>query len=230
MNERDHTNSVLWMYAIGPKNPLVNLNESDLTESTNCVYSWYGVGGTAFIHDTELIWPCKVMVRSWCDRVNLWYGVDAIGYAAGGVIPQSHSMWFLSLCTLYSAHCTQVIHLADFMFFVHSKWRDLLFLQCGLPLLSLPLSSICVVWAAVGIKLFKSPQIHQICNTTLTDDLKRGQISKSTKVTLRDWCNSLNSPYEVKKIYIRWLWPIKVNLEVIKRPQMVSADLFMKAH
>ena len=50
MNERGHTNSVLSMYAIGPKNPLVKLNKSDLTESANCVHSWYGVGVTAFIH------------------------------------------------------------------------------------------------------------------------------------------------------------------------------------
>ncbi len=34
------------------------------------------------------------MVRSWCDREHSWYGV--------GVIPQSHSMWFL--CTLYSGY------------------------------------------------------------------------------------------------------------------------------
>ncbi len=39
------------------------------------------------------------MVRSWCDRVKPWYGVDAIWYAAG-VIPQSHSIRFL--CTLHS--------------------------------------------------------------------------------------------------------------------------------
>jgi hypothetical protein len=75
MNERSHTNSVPWMYAIGPKNPLVNLNESDLTESANCVHSWYGVGVTAFIHGTEWMWLRKVMVRSWCDRVHSWYGV-----------------------------------------------------------------------------------------------------------------------------------------------------------
>jgi hypothetical protein len=63
---------------------------------------------------------CAFMVWSWCDRLHSWYGVyvtvcihrvDAIWHAAG-VIPQSHSVWFL--CTLYSVHCRVVIHLADF--------------------------------------------------------------------------------------------------------------------
>ena len=34
---------------------LFKLNESDLTESTNCVHSWYGVGVTPVIHGTELM-------------------------------------------------------------------------------------------------------------------------------------------------------------------------------
>ncbi len=41
------------------------------------------------------------MVRSWCDGVHSWYGVDPICHEAG-VIPQSHSTWFL--CTLYSSN------------------------------------------------------------------------------------------------------------------------------
>jgi len=114
MNARGHTKSVPWMYAIGPKNPLVKLNESDLTESTTCVHSWFRVGVTACIHGTRLMWPREVTARSWCDCVHSWYGVDAIWYAAG----QSHSMWFL--CTLY---CTlhRRIHLADFMLVLARK-------------------------------------------------------------------------------------------------------------
>ncbi len=87
MNERCHTNSVQWMYAIG-------LNKSGFTESTNCVHSWYRVSVTAFIHGTELMWPRSFMVLSWCDPEHSWYGV--------GVIPQSHFTWFL--CTLYSGN------------------------------------------------------------------------------------------------------------------------------
>jgi hypothetical protein len=43
------------MYSIGPKDLLVKLNESDLTESTNCVHSWYGVDVTECIHGMELM-------------------------------------------------------------------------------------------------------------------------------------------------------------------------------
>jgi hypothetical protein len=43
------------MYAIGPKKVLFKSDESDLTESTNCVHAWYGVGVIAFIHGTELM-------------------------------------------------------------------------------------------------------------------------------------------------------------------------------
>ncbi len=63
MNERCHTNSVPWMYAIG-------LNKSGFTESINCVHSWYGVDVTAVIHGTELMWPRAFMVRSWCDSAK----------------------------------------------------------------------------------------------------------------------------------------------------------------
>jgi hypothetical protein len=41
--------------AISPKDLLVKLDKSDLTESTNCVHSWYGVGVNACIHGTVLM-------------------------------------------------------------------------------------------------------------------------------------------------------------------------------
>jgi hypothetical protein len=67
----------------------------------------------------------------------------------------------------------------------------------------------------------KCKEIHQIpyvrtqpwlmtCKTEAT-------LFKSTKVTLRSWCDLVKWPYGVKKIRIRWLWPVKVTLEVIKR-------------
>ncbi len=77
------------MCAIGPKNPLVKLNESDLTESANCVHSWHGVGVT----------------RSGCDGVKSWYGVDVTACIHGTEFQ----------CTLCSVHSTLVIHLADFL-------------------------------------------------------------------------------------------------------------------
>ncbi len=60
------------------------------------------------------MWPLKVMVRSWCNRVHSWYGVDSIWYAAGR-IPQSHSISsFCVHCILYIR-----IHLVDFMFLLY---------------------------------------------------------------------------------------------------------------
>ena len=49
-------------------------------------------GPIAYIHGTALMWPRKVTLRSWCDRVHSRYGVDSI--------PQSHFKWFLY--TLYT--------------------------------------------------------------------------------------------------------------------------------
>ncbi len=65
-----------------------------LTESTNCVHSWYGVAVTSFIQGTRLVWPRSFMVQGRCDYVHSWYGVDAIWYVAGVI--------------LYSVHCTVV--------------------------------------------------------------------------------------------------------------------------
>jgi hypothetical protein len=42
------------MNAIGSENTLVTLNESVLTETINCVDSWYIVDVTSLIHGTRL--------------------------------------------------------------------------------------------------------------------------------------------------------------------------------
>ena len=118
MNARGHTNFVPWMYPIGPKNPLVKLNESDLTESTNCEHLWCGVGVTrvtAWMHSTELMWPRKVMVRSWCDCMHSRYKIDAIWYA--------DLVWFrksLHVVSVYTVHCT-----------VGFIWRNLCLCLCA---------------------------------------------------------------------------------------------------
>ncbi len=65
-NVRGHTNSVLWMYAVCWLRQVTLIQFSQRIFWTNCVHSWYGVGVTAYIHGTELMWPHKVMVRSWC--------------------------------------------------------------------------------------------------------------------------------------------------------------------
>ena len=57
MNDRGHTNSIPWMHAV------CRLRKATFIK-TNCVHSWYGVGVTAFIHDTELMRFGKVALRS----------------------------------------------------------------------------------------------------------------------------------------------------------------------
>ncbi len=123
------------------------------------------------------------MVRSWCDRLHSWYGVDAIWHVAG-VIPQSHPMWFL--CTLYSVLYTAHSR-NSFGRFLKTKYKEI-------------------------------HQISYIITQLWLMTWKTGAIlSKSTKVTLRSWCDLVKWPYGVKKIRIKWLCPVKVTLEVIKR-------------
>ncbi len=52
---------------------LVKMEESDLSESTNCVHLWYIVCVTAFIHVTELLWQHSFIVRSLCYHLKSWY-------------------------------------------------------------------------------------------------------------------------------------------------------------
>ncbi len=58
---------------------------------------------------------CALMVRSWCDRMHSWYGVDVTAcihgtelmrWHAAGVILQSHSMYsvYTVQCTLHSSN------------------------------------------------------------------------------------------------------------------------------
>ncbi len=75
MNARGHIKSVLWMNAVkstpyhectecvdSVKSLSIQFNQKVFW--TSCVHSWYGVGVTAFIHRTELMWFCKVTLRS----------------------------------------------------------------------------------------------------------------------------------------------------------------------
>jgi hypothetical protein len=100
-----HINSVPWINGITP---------TPYHECTQLVQkilwlNWMKVTWrsrqTAYIHGTELVWPRSFMVRSWCDCVKSWYGVDVTACIQGTEF----------LCTLYSVHCTVVIHLADFL-------------------------------------------------------------------------------------------------------------------
>ncbi len=66
MNVRGHTYSILWMYAVCWLRQVTLIQFRQRIFWTNCVHSGYGVGVTAYSDFTELMWPRKVMVRSWC--------------------------------------------------------------------------------------------------------------------------------------------------------------------
>ncbi len=171
MNVRGNTNSVLWMYAVCWLRQVTLIQFSQRIFWTNCVHSWYGVGVTAYIHGTELMWPRKVMVRSWC------------------------------------VHCVHIIlhsriHLADFMFLLY----------IGQSRQSSRLFSSRPNWD------FPAPSTTGGCVPPPLVQGGGGPHSPAGEgVTLRSWCNRVKWPYGVKKICIKWLWPVKVTLTVIKR-------------
>ncbi len=121
---------------------------------------------------TELMWPRKVMVRSWC--------VHCVH------------------CILYSR-----IDLADFVFllYVAQSWQSArLFLQSSELGLPRPLNR------------------RRVCPPLLWLGGGGGAHSPAGEgFTLRSWCDRVKWPYGVKKISIKWLWPVKVTLKAIKR-------------
>ncbi len=191
MNERCHTNSVPWMYAIG-------LNKSGFTESTNCVHSWYAVGVTAFIHGTVLVWPRSFMIRSWCDRGHSWYGVDVTASIHG-----TEFVWFRKviprMVPVYTVQWKFIWRIFSFLSFIND--------ECG------SYYSLCICDNKNKQGLPFTQPWPMTCKTG-GNLVKRRQITKST---LRSWCNLVKWPYGVKKISIKWLLPVKVTLEVLQR-------------
>ncbi len=121
---KNRINSVPWMNAVTPTpyhecTQLVPKKFSDYTE-----WKWldgvdklrsfmvrYGVGLTAVIHVTELMWPHSFMIRSWCDRVKPWYGVDVTAFIPGTELMRFGMRWCdsaksLNVVSVYTVHCT----------------------------------------------------------------------------------------------------------------------------
>ena len=114
------------------------------------------------------------ILRSWCDRVEGLYGVDA------------------------TVHCTvKFIWLADFVFLLYvaqSRQSARLFLQSS-ELAPQPQEMVSpLLWFRGGDTLACGWGVHFT------------ELMWQRKVTLRS-----------KKIGIKWLWPVKVTLKVIKR-------------
>ena len=99
---------------------------------------------------------------------------------------------------LYTVQCTvKFIWLADFVFILYvaqSRQSARLFLQSS-ELAPQPQESVSpFLWFEGGTHL-------PACEG----------------VTLQSWCDCVKWPYGVKKISMKWLWPVKVTLKVIKR-------------
>ncbi len=104
-------------------------------------------------------------------------------------------------CILYSR-----IHLTDFMFLLYiaqSRQSARLFLQT--PELGIP-------------RLINR---RRVCPPPSFGSGGETYSPAGEGVTLRSWCDLGNWPYGVKKISIKWLWPVKVTLKVIKRRLLV---------
>ncbi len=145
-----------------------------------------------FMVRTVCVWPHKVTLRSECDRVHSWYGVDSI--------PQSHSKSFL--CTLYTVQDDSFGWFC--VSFVQStEYSARLFLQSSELGPPCPLNR------------------RRVCPPSFVWG-GGAHLPACEGVTLRSWCDRIKWPYGVKKISIKWLWPVKVTLKVIKRPLMVS--------
>ncbi len=110
-------------------------------------------------------------------------------------------------CTLYTVQCTvKFICLADFMFFctLHRIEKELGFF------------SSCPNWDSHHTP---SPARRRVSfPPSFGSEGGGGAHSPVCEgVTLRSSCDRVKWPYGVKKISIKWLWPVKVTLKVIKR-------------
>ncbi len=98
-------NSVPWMHAVTPT------PYHECTQSVQKTFwlSWMKVTWrsrqTACIHGTELVWLRSFMVRSWCDRVHSWYGVDVTACIHGTEMMWLRAFMVRSWCDLACCWC-----------------------------------------------------------------------------------------------------------------------------
>ena len=100
---------------------------------------------------------------------------------------------FRSRCVLCTLYTDSRIHLADFMFLLYIAQSIVLGFFSSRP-----------NWDPSQPQESVSPLLWF-----------KGGGHKG--VTLQSWCGRVKWPYGVKKISMKWLWPVKVTLKVIKR-------------
>ncbi len=171
--------SVKSLYAITP----TPCNECTQLVQKILFFNWMKVTlrsrQTAYIQCTELVWLRTFIVRSWCNRVEWLYRVNATVH-----------------CTVYSK-----IHLVGgfcvSLYVAQSRQSARLFLQSS-ELVPQPQEMVSpLLWFRGGDTLACGWGVHF------------AELMWPRKVTLRS------------KIRIKWLWPVKVTLKVIKRRLLV---------
>jgi hypothetical protein len=178
------------------------------------------------------------MVRSWCDRVHLRYGVSVTAVIHGTELMWPRAFMVRGWCdSANSFHVGPVLYSGNsfggFFPFAFHQWRvrQLISLficdnknKQGLPFTTLFSANI------PFLKIYCFKKIHQISYIRthpwpMTCKIGGNLVKrrKKTKSTLRSWCNLLKWPYGVQKISLKWLLPVKVTLEVTKRhPKVFS--------
>jgi hypothetical protein len=182
------------------------LRKATLPNRINSVPWMNAVTPTPYHECTEWVW-IKVALRSrqtacihgtelvWPHSLTVrsWcdHGHSWFGVDVTASIHGTELVWFRKVIPRGSyVHCTVEIHLADFFLFVFHQW-----------------------WKNLPNFNIRTQPWPMSCKTG-GNLVKRRQLIKST---LRSWCNLVEWPYGVKKISIKWLLPVKVTLEVIKR-------------
>ena len=122
-------NSVPWMNAVTP---------TPYHECTQLVWIKVALRSrqTACIHGTELVWPRSFMVRSYCDRVHSWYGVDVTAVIHGTELMWPRAFMVRSWCDSAKSFHVVPVYTVQWKF----VWRIFSFLsfindECGINLL-----------------------------------------------------------------------------------------------
>ncbi len=158
-----------------------------------------------FIHGTQPIWPSSFMVHGWCDCVKSWYGAGATSFIHGAAL-MSFGMRLVWFCTVYTIAVLRSRDVYPGSWFlsipdpgsqipdpkqqqkrrVKTKYFSYLFLVAT----NITKLKKFYFWTGEEKNLGQFTKNYQNWSHLVI----RRQISKSTKVTLWDWCDSLNLP------------------------------------
>jgi hypothetical protein len=174
------------------------LRKATLPNRINSVPWMNAVTPTPYHECTQLVW-IKVALRS--RQTACIHGTELVwprSFMVRSWCDRGHS-W-------YGVDVTAVIHGTELMWpraFMVRSWCDSAKSFHVVPVYTVQWQ---FIWRIFSFLSFiNDEKIHQI------------SYIRTQPSTLRSWCNLVKWPYGVKKISIKWLLPVKVTLEVIKR-------------